>query len=52
MGGVLSNTYLRLTGPDHLTAYVGSTAYPMQGHLAIYENYSAIIPYPAADTPA
>ena len=49
-GGALSNTYLALTGPDHLTAYLGSNAYPMQGHTAIYESYSAIIPYPATDT--
>lgn len=50
VGGALSNTYLNLTGPDHLTAYVGSDAYPMEGHAGIYENYSAIIPYPATDT--
>lgn len=50
VGGALSNTYLRLTGPDHLTTYVGSAAYPMQGYLDIDEHYSAIIPYPATDT--
>jgi hypothetical protein len=50
VGGALSNTYLTLTGPDHLTAYVGSHAYPMQGSLAIYESYSAIISYPATDS--
>jgi hypothetical protein len=49
-GGALSNTYLALTGPDHLTAYLGSIAYPMQGYSALYEYYSAIIPYPTADT--
>ena len=50
-GGALSNTDLALTGPDHLTAYVGSTAYPMQGHTDIIdEYYSAIIPYPVTDT--
>ena len=49
-GGALSNTYLALTGPDRLTVYVGSAAYPMQGYSAIYEYYSAIIPYPATDT--
>jgi hypothetical protein len=47
VGGALSNTYLRLTGPDHLTTYVGSAAYPMQGYLDIDEHHSAIIPYPA-----
>jgi hypothetical protein len=49
-GGALSNTYLALTGPDHLTVYVGSAAYPMQGYRSLYEYYSAIIPYPATDT--
>jgi hypothetical protein len=49
-GGPLSNTYLVLTGPDHLIAYVGSTVYPMQGHSDIDQHYSAIIPYPATDT--
>ena len=29
---------------------MGSDAYPMEGHAGIYENYSAIIPYPATDT--
>jgi hypothetical protein len=50
VGGALSNTYLRLTGPDRLTTYVGSDAYPMQGYSDIDEHYSAIIPYPATDT--
>jgi hypothetical protein len=50
VGGALSNTYLALTGPDHLTAYVGDAVFPMQGHTDIYESYSAIIPYPANDT--
>lgn len=50
-GGALSNTYLALTGPDHLTAYLGSNAYPMQGYTDIVdEYYSAIVPYPATDT--
>jgi hypothetical protein len=50
VGGALSNTYLALTGPDHLIAYVGSDAYPMQGHADLVQHYSALIPYPAADT--
>jgi hypothetical protein len=50
VGGALSNTYLALTGPDHLTAYVGSDVFPMQGHSDIYEHYAAIFPYPVADT--
>src|SRR5947208_1063493 len=50
VGGPLSNTYLELTGPDRLTAYLGSKVYPMQGHSGIYQHYSAIIPYPASDT--
>src|SRR5262245_10958498 len=29
VGGPLSNTYLTLTGPDRLTTYVGSAAFPM-----------------------
>ena len=49
-GGALSNAYLALTGPDHLTVYLGSNAYPLQGYSDIYEYYSAIIPYPATDT--
>jgi len=50
VGGALSNTFLKLTGPDHLTAYVGSNAYPMQGYSDIDQHYSAIIPYPETDT--
>jgi hypothetical protein len=50
VGGALSNTYLTLTGPDHLTAYVGSDAYSMQGYSDIDQHYAAIIPYPATDT--
>ena len=51
VGGGRTFEYLpHLTGPDHLTAYLGSDAYPMEGHSGIYEYYSAIIPYPAADT--
>jgi len=49
VGGALSNTYLTLTGQDHLTAYMGSNSYPMQGHFDIDQYYSAIIPYPATD---
>ena len=50
VGGALSNTYLKLVGQDHLTVYVDSAAYPMQGNSSLYESYSAIIPYPAIDT--
>lgn len=50
VGGALSNTYLKLAGQDHLTVYVGSAAYPMQGNSALFQSYSAIIPYPAVDT--
>jgi hypothetical protein len=50
VGGALSNTYLTLTGQDHLTTYVGSDLYPMAGQADITQHYSAIIPYPATDT--
>jgi hypothetical protein len=50
VGGPLSNTYLTLTGPDHLTVYVGADVYPMRGHRDITQYYSAIIPYPTTDT--
>jgi len=50
VGGALSNTYLKLTGQDRLTVYVGSASYPMQGSSSLYESYSALIPYPATDT--
>jgi hypothetical protein len=50
LGDASSTTYLKLTGQDRLTAYVGAVAYPMQGYSDVYQHYAVDIPYPATDT--